>query len=150
MHSGVRWLNAKQGKSAMILEKQLLLPINLGKVISPFPNHLKSIIPQYGRLFKWKTFKIVSNHPKSGCLSKCILWSDRVLLRDAVKNYPRATSQTLLAFKTLILITVQQKKDWTSMIYIKGLPGEPLFSLNRTWQHALGLKSCIWSNFWNN
>lgn len=72
--------------SALILEKQLLLLINLGRVISPFPNNLKSIIPQYERLFKWKIFKIVSNLPKSGRLSKRIPRSDRVLLRDTVKK----------------------------------------------------------------
>jgi len=32
--------------SATILEKQLLLPINLGRVIRPFPDYLESIILQ--------------------------------------------------------------------------------------------------------
>jgi len=35
----------------MISEKQLLLPINLGRVIRPFPNYLESIILQGERLF---------------------------------------------------------------------------------------------------
>jgi len=37
--------------SAVILAKQLLLPINLGRVIRPLPNYLESIILQKERLF---------------------------------------------------------------------------------------------------
>ena len=32
------------------------------------------------------------------------------------------------------------------MIGSERLPGESLFSLKRTWQHGLGLQTCIWTN----
>jgi len=50
-HSGV--LTQCQGgkTSAMILKKQLFLPINLGKVIRSFPNYSESITRQRERLF---------------------------------------------------------------------------------------------------
>jgi len=38
----------------MILEKQLLLPINLGRIIRPFPNYLESIILYLEKLFTSK------------------------------------------------------------------------------------------------
>ena len=38
-------------RAAMTLEQQLLLPINLGRVIRPFPNYLECIILQRERLF---------------------------------------------------------------------------------------------------
>ena len=50
-HSGV--FTQRQGgqTSAMILEKQILLLINLGRLIGPFPNNLMYAIPQWERLF---------------------------------------------------------------------------------------------------
>ena len=55
----------------MILEKQLLLPINLGRVLKLFPNYLESIILQRERLItKGKTLKSVVSLPKSGFSSK--------------------------------------------------------------------------------
>jgi len=42
----------KGGKtSAMILEKQLLLPINLGSVIRAFPNYLELFVPNRLEIF---------------------------------------------------------------------------------------------------
>lgn len=37
--------------SAMMLKKQLLLPINLGRALRPFPKNFTSIIPQWTRSF---------------------------------------------------------------------------------------------------
>lgn len=42
---------------------------------------------------------------------------------------------------------VQFEKDWTSMACVKGLPGDRLLSLKRTWQHSLGLQSFIDTNY---
>ena len=50
-HSGVLTQCQRGKTSAMTLEKQLLLPINLGRVIRPFPDYLESIILQRERLF---------------------------------------------------------------------------------------------------
>jgi len=69
----------------MILEKQLLLPINLGRVIRPFPNYLESIIRQRERLFTSGKHSAV-NLPRSGRPSKFTPRSDRAMLRETAKN----------------------------------------------------------------
>jgi len=58
--------------SAMILEKQLFLPINLGRVTSPFPNKLNILHHSTVRkiIYKWKTFKKVVSLARSGRPSK--------------------------------------------------------------------------------
>ena len=55
----------------MSLEKQLLLPISIGRVIRPPPNHLESIILQRERLFI---------HLCSLCLQSCIWTSHKHLI----------------------------------------------------------------------
>lgn len=48
-----------------------MLPINPGRVRRPLPNYLKSLVPQWQRLFtSGKHFMKVVNHPRSGCLVK--------------------------------------------------------------------------------
>lgn len=45
-HSVVSTQRQRGKTSAIILQKRLLLPVNLGRVTKPFLNNLKSIIPQ--------------------------------------------------------------------------------------------------------
>jgi len=46
------WTQCQEGKiSALILDKELLLPIDLGRVIRSYPNHLESIVLQWKELF---------------------------------------------------------------------------------------------------
>jgi len=70
----------------MILEKQLLPPIDLGRVIRPFPNYLEAV-----------TLQAVANLPKNECSDEFIPRSDSVTLRESAQQTARATSQTLKA-----------------------------------------------------
>ena len=82
---------------AMILEK---LPINLGRVLRPFPNYLEFNILQRERLFTCgKHSGQLSYLSRSGRPSKFTPRSECAMLRETLKN-PRATSQTLQAEKT--------------------------------------------------
>ena len=135
-HSGV--LTQCQGgkTSVMILEKQLLLPINLGRVIRPFTNHLESIILQRERLF-------TSGNIQDSCQSSQEWTSQQV--HPKVKK-PRATSQTLQASVSVLKVkghdsTVRKRLNKDGLF--GRAAGESLFSLKRTWQHSLGLQSCI-------
>lgn len=75
--------------SGMTSEKQLLLIINLGRVIRPSPSYLKCTIPQWGGLFP--NGETVDNLPRSGCLSKFSLRSEHLMLTDKKKT-PRPRS----------------------------------------------------------
>lgn len=44
------------------------------------------------------------------------------------------------------MLNTVQEEDWTCMAWLEGFLGQCLFSLKRTWQHGLGLQSCIWKN----
>jgi len=84
-HSGI-FTQCQGGKtSAAILQKQLLFPINLGRVIRQFPNYLDSIILQRER------FSICEEN-STGFASKFSATSDRPMFRETAKN-PEATSQ---------------------------------------------------------
>ena len=91
-------------------------------------------------IHKWKTFKTVANLPR-----KFTPWSDCSMFRDTVKN-PRATSQTLQASVSMLNVRVYDssiRKRLNKYDSFGRVAGESLFSLKRTWQHALGLQSHI-------
>lgn len=50
---------AMRKTSAVIVNKELLLSINLGRIVRPFPKIIH----------KWETFKTVASLPKSGAKS---------------------------------------------------------------------------------
>ena len=118
-------LTQRQGgkTSAMILEKQLLLPINLGRVIRPFPNYLESIIPLRERLFEsrkhWRRLTIfrevdVKESSPQGQTVQCA----------ETAKYPEATSQTLRASVSMLMVKVHDSKI-----------RKRLFSPNTAYQH---------------
>lgn len=65
---------ARKKTSAMILEKQMFLLINLGRDIRNYT------------VRKWKMFKTVANLPNSGCRSIFIPRSDCSVLRETAKH----------------------------------------------------------------
>ena len=122
----------------MISVKQLLLFINLGRVIRPFPNYLESIIERK-IIHKWETFK-----------DDCRSWTSqqvhpKVRLCNAqrkCKKTPRATSQTLQASVIMLNVKVHDstvRKRLNKYGLFGRVAGENLFALKRTWQHSLGL-----------
>ena len=116
--------------SAVIWEKQLLLPINLGRVIRPFPNYLESIILQREKLFSSGKHLTQSSQE----------WTSQQV-HPKVKN-PRATSQTLRASVSMLNVKVHDStiRKRLNKYGLFGRAGwESLFSLKRTWQHRLGL-----------
>jgi len=72
-------------------------------------------------------------------------------VQSSEKHSYRATSQTLQA--SVLTLNVKVLDSTIRRRLNKYAPGESLLSLKRTWQHSLGLQSCIWTkpqDFWNN
>ena len=84
----------------MVLEKQLLLPINLGKV------SFRTIWVHHPTVRKitqtWETFKTAANLPRSGCSSKFIPRPDHIMSWETAKK----TSQTRQALANMWNIEV--------------------------------------------
>ena len=78
----------------MIVEKQLLLLINLGSVIRPAPNNLVHHSTVRKIIHKWKTFNTIGNLPRSGHPSKFTPRLDFAMLREIVKNSKSYTSDS--------------------------------------------------------
>lgn len=87
---------------------RLLLPISLGKVIRPFPDKMKPIIPL--AFHKWKAFKTVANFPRSGRPSKFAPGSSCAVLRETAKTPQRATSQNWQV--TMLNVKVHDSTIW--------------------------------------
>ena len=98
----------------MILERQLLLLISLGRATRLFPFH------------KSRVFKTVDNLPKSGCSSKLTSRSDHVLLRET-QELPLGLCGPQLA----CYITARLEKDCASMTFMYEVTTESLFLLKR-------------------
>jgi len=67
------------------------------------------------------------------------------MLSEPLKN-PRAPSQTLQASVSMLKVKVHDstvRKRLNKDGLFGRVAGESLFSLKRTWQHSLGLQSCI-------
>ena len=114
----------KKQKSLMIQENQLMLLINLGRATRSFSNNFWVLPSTVRKIFHfWKTFKTVSNLPRSGCLSKFMPRSDLAMFREITKcSKPRAkiprqrcerliTVQKNNSFKLLLL-----KDSWWHLI----------------------------------
>lgn len=101
--------------------KHLLLPINLGKVKTPFQNNLKSIQLSTVRkvIHKRKTFKTTAHR-----------WDD-TMLRETGKNQ-RATSQTLQTSVSMLIVHDSAIRRRLNKYSLFGLPGEHL-SLKGSW-----------------
>lgn len=85
-------LKQRQGRttSAVTLKKELLLPINPGRVRRPFPNYLKPIILHLMFFtiifYKWAAFKTVTGLSRDGHPNKFTPRSDCAVLKETAKN----------------------------------------------------------------
>lgn len=126
----------------------MLLTINLGSVITLFPNNSNPIILQWESGKDSRQLPIFPglDVPRNWPQGQTVQRSDK--LQETQELDMRLHRPHLACWKVK-LMTVQLEKDWT-IAYMEGIPGGNLISLHSTWQHSSGLQNCIWTNHRHN
>ena len=120
-----------------VLEKKLLLPINLRRVTRPFLNTLNSVTVKE-QLFTWrKHWRQLSIFPGMGFPTTSYQRQTVRCLKRLQRN-PRATSQTLQASVGMLNV-----HDSTIRLIRKGYRRKPLLSKNNLAAQVMFIKLCL-------